>query len=644
MTLDANMPALLGEGTRQEVATAARRHLPALLSLCPLAAGLAIWWISFRTVDPTDLTDYGLIATLPAGYWAAVGALALGFTISLGERTVRGVIPYLYLLGLVVVLHVTPGLAYGTLRYSWGWKHIGIIDYIQRHGTVDPVAPFLPAYHNWPGFFYFFAIVANRLGLSPLDLASYARFTPAVLNGLYVLALIPVYRRLSDDPRRVAAAIWLFLVGNWIGQDYFSPQGVSLLFYLLIMGLCLAGFAGGQGTDKQPANRATQLLARARTLMQGAASFPPPQRGLLVNVGGGLLVLILILMTTATHQLTPLTIILLLAALVAMGRVSPYVLMFAFAAELLWLLYVAAPFVVFNLAEELSTFGEGLGAVEKKMAVVSAVSEGRAWGVIIGRALTLGVLAFAMLGGFRRWRLGCRDGLAAAIMLSPLPLMVNRYGGEVHFRIYLFALPMLALFAAAAFFPVAGRGARRISLVAFGVTAVLSVIGFLFANNGKDREYTFTRDEVGAAAWLYGRAPPNSLLIEGARNYPSQFMNYENFAYLPISEESRDVRNALIAAPEQTLSRWLSDERWKAGYVIITRSQKALTDAEGVMPPASLDGIETRLINSAQFEVVYSSPNTKIFRLHAAASYMGPWSAVKPLPEQPAATTGSPPQ
>ena len=140
------------------------------------------------------------------------------------------------------------------------------------------------------------------------------------------------------------------------------------------------------------------------------------------------------------------------------------------------------------------------------------------------------------------------------------------------------------------------------------------------------------------------RAPPNSLLIEGARNYPSQFMNYENFAYLPISEENRTVRNALIAAPEQTLARWLSDEKWKAGYIIITRSQKALTDAEGVMPPASLDGIEIRLMNSAQFEVVYSSPNTKIFMLHAAASHMGPWSAVKPLPEDPAAAPAPPPQ
>ena len=104
------------------------------------------------------------------------------------------------------------------------------------------------------------------------------------------------------------------------------------------------------------------------------------------------------------------------------------------------------------------------------------------------------------------------------------------------------------------------------------------------------------------------------------------------------------MRNELIAATEQTLSRWLSDEKWKAGYIIITRSQKALTDAEGVMPPASLDGIEIRLMNSAQFEVVYSSPNTKIFMLHAAASHMGPWSAVKPLPEDPAAAPAPPPQ
>ena len=56
------------------------------------------------------------------------------------------------MVALVAATHGTPALLYGTLRYSWAWKHLGIIDYIHRHGSVDPSLKTLGVYHNWPGF------------------------------------------------------------------------------------------------------------------------------------------------------------------------------------------------------------------------------------------------------------------------------------------------------------------------------------------------------------------------------------------------------------------------------------------------------------------------------------------------------------
>src|SRR5207253_4125007 len=76
---------------------------------------------------------------------------------------VRQSAPALHPAALVPVVHGTPAIAYGTLRYSWAWKHIGIVDYIQRHGSVNPDIGFLDAYHNWPGFFALAALV-TRLG------------------------------------------------------------------------------------------------------------------------------------------------------------------------------------------------------------------------------------------------------------------------------------------------------------------------------------------------------------------------------------------------------------------------------------------------------------------------------------------------
>ena len=43
--------------------------------------------------------------------------------------------------------------------------------------------------------------------------------------------------------------------------------------------------------------------------------------------------------------------------------------------------------------------------------------------------------------------------------------------------------------------------------------------------------YVFTTEEVAAATWLADNAPEGSLLVEGSRNYPTQFHNYEYFRY-----------------------------------------------------------------------------------------------------------------
>jgi hypothetical protein len=193
------------------------RGISVLLAASCLAAALLLWLCSLVQIDPSGLDDLGIVSILPWTSWATLVLLAIGFMSSMDQRLASGPLPFLLLVVFVLVLHATPAIGYGTLRYSWAWKHIGMVDYIQRHGTPDPVAPYLAAYHNWPGFFLASAWVANLAGAGPLEIAKAARFAPTILNLLYLCVLPLVLRRFTDDNRLIWTAVWVFLAGNWVG-------------------------------------------------------------------------------------------------------------------------------------------------------------------------------------------------------------------------------------------------------------------------------------------------------------------------------------------------------------------------------------------------------------------------------------------
>ena len=154
---------------------------------------------------------------------------------------------------------------------------------------------------------------------------------------------------------------------------------------------------------------------------------------------------------------------------------------------------------------------------------------------------------------------------------------------------------------------------------------MVSIPAFVLANNGKDRQYRFTFSEVEIARWLYENGPPGSLLIEGSRSYPSQFMNYENFAYLPISEESLETQQELLADPAGVLSRWLEQSE-NGGFVILTQSQMASVYDTGIMPLGAFDTIIASLLASPRFTLLKAAPEAKVFGLHPRSDMFDNWS------------------
>ena len=89
----------------------------------PLA--LVLWWVSLGRIAPGAMTDIGLVSVLPLTYWVALGALTVGFGVTVtGPKAPVGLLAA-YVLALISLFHLTPAIVYGTLRYrghgsTWG--------------------------------------------------------------------------------------------------------------------------------------------------------------------------------------------------------------------------------------------------------------------------------------------------------------------------------------------------------------------------------------------------------------------------------------------------------------------------------------------------------------------------------------------
>ena len=192
----------------------------------------------------------------------------------------------LYLITYIALIHGTPAVLYGTLRYSWAYKHVGIVDYILRTGTVDPTIAVGEIYHNWPGFFAASALLTSLAG-SP-DALRIATWAPVVFNLMNLVVLRYVYRGLTRSRRLIWLALFFFFIINWVGQDYFSPQAMAYVLYLACIGL---------------------LIRRATLKAHQLIPF-----------------LLIVAVVAASHQITPMMLLLAVTALVALRRTSGWYL------------------------------------------------------------------------------------------------------------------------------------------------------------------------------------------------------------------------------------------------------------------------------------------------------------------------------
>jgi hypothetical protein len=583
---------------------ASRWHRAPVYALLP--ASVLLWLYSLTLVRLDAMGDYGLIAILPVTFWIALGLLTLGFAACLNRPwiTTRWLLGHV--IALIAMLHATPTILYGTLRYAWAWKHVAVIDYLLRHGGTDTTNSQLSAYNQWPGFFTLNAQIVRLAGLkTALD---YAAWGPPINNLLMIAPLVLILRTMTRDRRVLWGAIWLFYSCAWTGQDYFSPQAFVFTLFLAVLGIVL--------------NRATE-----RTLAPEQTR--PPAAGNLIWI---LLLLPLVAVIDSSHQLTPLMLVLALAALALSRRRTPvllWTLAAAVACSLIWDATVAAPYIRDNISSIVNSFGSLDANATAPLNAAATTSNEQQVIAYVDTAAAIGVALLAIAAVLLHKHL--RRSSAFLLTLAPLPMLAaNNYGGEVIFRVYLFALPAAAFLNRRLLLPTPARPwTARVHAVVFPAFLMVLLAAFVVPYYGKESENYFPPDEIAAVNYLYTTAPHGSVIIAATGDYPGGNLYYEYYEQISWLDQISGPGRVLVEAdPLDSLKDQLFEHGTPA-YFILTRSQIAEIQTAGLLPATTLQQLEQVATTSPQFTVVYRNADAVIVKLtHPPA--VGPHAPPRP--------------
>ena len=586
-----------------------------------LAVIAALWGSTFAwTVRIDRMTDLGLVSVMTAVYWVAVGLLTVSFWWWVRWRRAGPALLAGHVVILIAIMHATPAILYGTTRYSWSYKHVGIVDYIVTHHGVDRLMPNLTAYQDWPGFFGLNALFTSGSGAS--SALSYTVWAPFVNELLLLAPLVLILRTFTANRTVVWTAVWLFYLGNWIGQDYFSPQAFAYVLYLTAIAVILRWFLRLPPPARTRSAYAQLRLREPPVLVtSGGAAVEPYARPRTTAMY--MAVVVLAAAIAVSHQLSPFMLIAALGGLLVTRRLRSWSLFVVVTAiSVGWVLIWGLPFLHQQLPAVLHTLGHPFDNTSATFINLSVASRDQVTVAYFDRALTAALCGLALIGAWRAWRSARwrRWQPAACLAVTPvLALFASSYGTEVVFRVFLFGLPFLALFAASVLAPrPTGTPRRQIArwAVGLGVVSALTV-SFFVSYDGKERMNYMPPAEVAAMEHLYSLAPSGSLMIGATGNTPWAFTHYADYQYLWFLGDTADVAKAVTTDPVPALVNLM--EPYPHAYLIFSPTDAAQIEMTGILPPGQYRAIERDVLSSPEFETVLSQGGVLVLTLRATS-------------------------
>ena len=549
------------------------RRLPPLGHPALLAGVLLLWGVSLAGADVSRIAGFGLLDALPLTYFLALALLLVGFLDAATRSDASPKMLGAYVLVLIVLLHGTTPLLYDEPRYSWTYKHLGVIELIASTGGVDRE---IDIYNNWPGFFAASAWLSGVVDLKPI---TYAAWAQVFFNVASIAALRFALRGLTKNETLLWTAAAFFVLGNWVGQDYLAPQAFGFVLSLVILGLCLR---------------------------------PVPNPPVACVVGG-----ICFLAVVTSHQLSPVLLISSVGLLWLVTRRVPVWVPVAMAVVEAWWVALAWPFV----ESHFRLLDPGSGGAAADARDLGAALPGAAFGFYAPAAVILTIGLLAVVGGLRMRRDGTPLAVPACLVIAPaLVVGLQRYGGEGMYRAYLFALPWLAYFAAwgCVRLPIR-RGRLRMNRRRLGLATGVLAAFLLFAYFGQELANHISPSEVRAARWYERNAPSGSARLQLAPSVPARLtarypkVTLSDLEPLLAHPEFRGRRLGVRDLPR--IERLMREAGGRRTYLVLTQHQDDFARLNGLLPAGSVRSLARAVARSPDFRTVYRRPDASIFAL-----------------------------
>jgi hypothetical protein len=580
------------------------------------AAGLALFLLSLRGVDLASMNGLGLLSALPLGAVAGVIVVALAFMfgLTLPRAHVAGLA--VLLAALVVCLDGITAFIEPAPRFPTTYQILGFVDYVS---TTGHTAPSLAAYFSWPGFFGLISLVTGAAGIH--SILTLLRIWPMIIDLLYLPPLFLIMRNLRFTWRAQWLAAFFFTVGNWVGQDYFSPQSFAYLLYLVFVAILVNWFVDPDRTWSLRVIRESRLAALHRRVFGDLRPGERPSRPATTGQRAFFLGLLIAIFTVSTvsHQLTPLFMLAACGGLVLVRRCTavglPILLGVIFAG---YTSFAAVGYWSGHLSDVFGGIGDlGFNVSTSVSGRLAGTSSTHLLALHAKVALGAVILGLAAIGLLRRRRRGMDDRVLLVLVVVPIALIgVVSYGGEIALRTYLFMLPPASLLAAAAFFPSAHSVRPRLfSRVVLAGCALVLPVSFFLARYANEAYEQVPQGELAATNWVYAHDAHGVRLlwlstapeIDVTPQMPWAYRDLTKVAYVPALAPRDPARvNDLVS----TLRR-----AGPGSYLIATQTQVAAMQQTADYSSGWGQRFERTMAATRGVRVVFSTGSAVVYTL-----------------------------
>lgn len=528
------------ESKMEGAASSATRSHDLAIACGLFISALAAWLCSLPLIDLRNVNGIGFAGAFSPLTWLALfldcGLLTLTvYRINPGSKAFwRLAIAGMVL--LVSIIHGTPALLESAPRFFEAYTHVGFTEYIYRTGEHSAQ---LNSRLSW---FSSFGLASTLFGSggSPSWLGA-VRLSPWVFNLAVLMPIYAIAARFIEDKRARVATLIIFIVGDWIAQDYFSPQA----FCYFITMCAIAVIVNFAPLDRLKLQRIRELRQLERT----------PWAVLAV-------LMTLTLTAVISHQLSPVALLAFSLILVLWGATSLRVYPVATAAAILTYLSVGGYSLwagnlaaLYGVRTQTGKLGGGFSSLISQNLTDRLRTGGLDLVVSSSRVgLSLVVLALAFIGFLMGRRKGTIQLFAALAAIPFVFLVTTGYGGEALLRAFFFSLPFSAALIASLVSRL--RPGRKGLLV---IAAALSALGMLseIARYGNEQFERVSSSQLTIVQDLLKIAPSDSRFIIFGKGTPIDLTGIDHFkvfdlAFMPLSDSpsSSSTTSTLIREAE----------------------------------------------------------------------------------------------